>query len=84
QFPDAFTCSMKSNNLIPEIRRVRVPCSWHVNIFPLQPKSVHKTGGTPVFAAFGTHSDAAAEAKQDLLEQLGETPWDRAVTEILT
>ncbi|MGV6850285.1 MAG: replication-relaxation family protein [Marinibacterium sp.] len=36
-------------NVVPdEIRRVRVPCSWHLNTFPLQSESVHQTGGTPI------------------------------------
>lgn len=37
-----------------------------------------------VFAAFGTHQEAAEKAKQDLLEQLGETRWDQAVLAALT
>lgn len=39
--------SMQLDDLLPESRRVRVPCSWHLNTFPLQSKGVHETGGTP-------------------------------------
>ena len=39
--------SMQLDDLLPESRRVRVPCSWHLNTFPLQSNGVHETGGTP-------------------------------------
>ena len=38
---------MQLDDLFPESRRVRGPCSWHVNTFPLQSEGVHETGGTP-------------------------------------
>lgn len=39
--------SVKLDNLLPESRRVRRPCSRHVNTFPIQSKGVHETAGTP-------------------------------------
>lgn len=36
-----------------------------------------------VFAAFGTHKEAAANAKQDLLDQLKDTAWDKDCRAIL-
>ena len=47
QFSDAFTSPMKGNFLIRQIRLLRVPCTWQVDIFPLQSKTVHQTGGIP-------------------------------------
>ena len=45
---------MQLDELVPESRRVRVPCSWHLNTFPLQSKGVHETGGTPASRHFQT------------------------------
>jgi hypothetical protein len=39
--------SMQLDDLFQESRRVRVPCSWHVNTFPFQSEGVYETGGTP-------------------------------------
>lgn len=47
----ATTRPRQRNNMIPEFRRVRVPCSRHANTLFDKSKSAHQTGGSPM-----THS----------------------------